>query len=189
VVETVFLDWPLAFGAGLLFGLVGLREVSLNPPGFRTRAFRWGLLYLHLGIIAVSVSAYAVNPDWMWMYYVDARSLPIVVIALVFAMYEAAFIAGFLLGPALERARRGAGIAFAIATGIGITLAEALSRARLGHFGTLDQFRSGTAKQGLKISPFHLEPLMGLLLIAGVVSTIAIAVLAVGVYKRARIVT
>jgi hypothetical protein len=163
-----------------------MREIATNPPGFRTRAFRWGLVYLHLGVIAVSVTAYILNPDWMWMYYVNARSLPIVIVALVFALYEASFVAGFLIGPALERARRGLGIAVAIVAGIGITIAEMASRGRLGHFGTFEEFRNGTAKQGLKFSPFHLEPVMALLLIAGVVSTIAIVVLAVAVNKRAR---
>jgi hypothetical protein len=189
VVETVFLDWALAFGAGIVFGLAGRREIALAPPGFRTRAFRWGLAYLHLGIIAISAVTYAINPDWMWMYYVRARSLPIIVVIMVFALYEASFVAGFLVGPALERARRGTGLTVAVAFGLALSIAEVAARARLSHFATFDEYHTGIARAGLQLHPFHVEPGMWILLIPGTLSTIAVVALVWTVARRARTVT
>jgi len=189
VIETVFLDWALAFGTGVTFGLAGRREIASSPPGFGTRAFRWGLAYLHLGIIAVSVTAYAINPDWMWMYYVKARELPLIVVIMVFGLYEASFVAGFLLSPALERARRGGGFALAVVVGAGITIAEVASRARLSHFGTVDQFRNGIAPAGLRFDPLRIEPGMWVLMIAGPLSIVAVVALIVGLVRRARVET
>lgn len=185
VVETVFLDWPLAFGVGLLFGLAGRPEIDAAPPGFRTRAFRLGLVYLHLGIIAISVATYVLNPDWMWMYYMRASSLPVVVVAMVFAMYEASFVAGFLVGPALERARRGAGIALAVAFGVALTVAEIAARARLSHFGSFDAFHAGSARAGLTFHPFHLEAGMAVVLFGGAASIIGVIALVWSVAARA----
>ncbi|MGZ4103909.1 MAG: hypothetical protein ACXVP8_01460 [Actinomycetota bacterium] len=185
MVETVFLDWPLAFGVGLLFGLAGRREIDAAPPGFRTRSFRWGFAYLHVGIIAVSVTLYALNPDWMWMYYVRASALPVVVVAMVFAMYEASFVAGFLVGPALERARRGAGIVLAVAFGVALATAEIASRARLSHFASFDSYHAGTVRAGLTWHPFHIAPGMFVVLVPGTLSVIAVIALVWMVAKRA----
>ena len=82
VVETIFLDWGLALGAGLLFGMAGRGESAAVGALVRTRAFKWGLGYLHVGVIAISVTLYAIEPDWMWMYYVDPAGLPLVTVAI-----------------------------------------------------------------------------------------------------------
>lgn len=162
---------------GLLFGLAGGRQ--RDPPS--SRAFRWGLGYLNLGIVAASGALYSLNPDWMWMYWVDARALPVAVVVLAFAMYEAAFVAGFVLVPLLERARRGAGVAAAVATGAAITAAEVAARVRLFHFGTLAEFRAGRAPAG--IHDGTVEPEMWVVLTTGAVSAAAL-VLAVRAVAR-----
>jgi hypothetical protein len=173
VVETIFLDWGLALGTGLLFGLAGRREVASAPRLFATRAFRWGLAYLHVGVIAVSATLYALNPDWMWMYWVPARELPIAVAILAFVMYEVAFVAGFALAAGLERWRAHSGWALAgLLFGL-ITAAEATTRVRLFHFGTLEEFLSGRAPLGIDLSPFRLEPEMWVVLVPGCIAAFA----------------
>src|ERR1700752_3137937 len=59
VIETVFLDWALALGSALLFGLAGRAEVRTADSLLRTKSFRWGLAYLHLGVLAISITLYA----------------------------------------------------------------------------------------------------------------------------------
>ncbi|MGH2830314.1 MAG: hypothetical protein ACRDJM_07500 [Actinomycetota bacterium] len=128
MIPTVFLDWGLAFGAGTLFALAGRDEISRAARKTRTRAFRWGLAYLHLGVIAISVTLYLIDRDWMWMYWVDPRALPMGIEVLAFLLYEVCFVAGFFL--AAELAPRG-GIALAAATGAAISLLEVTARERL----------------------------------------------------------
>ena len=183
VIETVFLDWGLALGAGLLFGLAGRNEVASATTLFRTRAFRWGLAYLHIGVIAISVALYVMEPAWMWMYWVDPARLPVGVVILAFVMYEVAFLGGFALAAELERIRRNATWAVAGFAGIAITAAEVATRTRLFHFGTYDEFAAGRAPLGLDTSPFHLEPAMVIVLGPGLLATVAIVVIAVRLWK------
>ena len=183
MIETVFLDWGLAVGAGLLFGLAGRNEVASAVSLFRTRAFRWGLVYLHIGVIAISATLYVLEPAWMWMYWVDPRNLPIVVVVLAFVMYEVAFIGGFALAAELERVRRNATWVLAGFAGVAITAAEVATRTRLFHFGSFDEFAAGRAPLGLETSPFHLEPAMAIVLGPGLLATVAIVVIAVRLWK------
>lgn len=134
MVPTVFLDWGLAFGAGVLFAIAGRRELAHVQRKVQTRAFRWGLAWLHLGVIAISITLYALDRDWMWMYWVDPRALPVGIEVLAFLLYEICFVAGFFIAAELsERAALG----LAVATGAAITWLEISARARLFR---LDQF-------------------------------------------------
>ncbi len=184
MIETVFLDWGLALGAGLLFGLAGRNEVASASSLFRTRAFRWGLAYLHLGVIAISVSLYVIEPAWMWMYWVDPTRLPVVVVVLAFVLYEVCFVGGFALAAELERVRRNATWILAGAIGVAITAAEVATRTRLFHFGTLDEFAAGRAPLGLDTSPFHLEPAMVIVLGPGLLAIVAIVVIAIRLWRQ-----
>lgn len=183
MIETVFLDWGLALGAGLLFGLAGRNEVASAVSLFRTRAFRWGLAYLHIGVIAISAALYVMEPAWMWMYWVDPARLPVVVVVLAFVMYEVAFIGGFALAAELERVRRNATWVLAGFAGVAITAAEVAARTRLFHFGTFHEFAAGRAPLGLDTSPFHLEPAMVIVLGPGLLATVAIVVIAIRLWR------
>jgi hypothetical protein len=184
VIETVFLDWGLALGAGLLFGLAGRNEVASAPSLFRTRAFRWGLVYLHIGVIAISATLYVLEPAWMWMYWVEPRTLPIVVVVLAFVMYELSFIGGFALAAELERVRRNATWILALGMFAAITVAEVAARTRLFHFGSFDEFAAGRAALGIDVSPFHLEPAMAIVLGPGSLATVAIVVVAIKLWRE-----
>lgn len=184
MIETVFLDWGLALGAGLLFGLAGRNEVASAPSLFRTRAFHWGLAYLHVGVIAISITLYLLEPAWMWMYWVDPARLPIVVVVLAFLLYEVCFIGGFALAAELERVRRNATWILAGAMFAGITAAEAAARVRLFHIGTFDEFAAGRAPLGIDLSPFRLEPAMAIVLGPGLIATAAVVVLAIRLWRQ-----
>jgi len=183
VIETVFLDWALALGAGLLFGLAGRGEVRSSPSLVRTRAFRWGLVYLHVGVLAISLTLYALEPAWMWMYWVDPTHLPIVVVALAFVLYEICYVAGFALAAELERWRRNATWAVAGAMFLAINAAEVATRTRLFHFGSFDEFAAGRAPLGIDFSPFHLEPAMAIVLGPGLLATAAVIVIALRLWR------
>ena len=181
MVETIFLDWGLAFGAGLLFGMAGRGESASVGALVRTRAFRWGLAYLHIGVIAISVTLYAIEPDWMWMYYVDPNTLPLVVVAISFLMYEISYFAGFALASEIERVRRNMTWAVAGVMAAAITAAEISTHDRLFRFADSTVFTAG--RKGLTFSPFHIEPAMAIVLGPGLIATGALVVIAVRLWR------
>ena len=183
MIETVFLDWALALGAGLLFGLAGRGEVASAPTLFRTRAFRWGLVYLHLGVLAISVTLYAIAPAWMWMYWVDPGHLPVVVVILAFVLYEVCYVAGFALAAELERWKRNATWGIAIAMFLAINAAEVATRTRLFHVGSYAEYAAGRAPLGIRFSPFHLDPVMAIVLGPGLIAMVAIVVVALRLWR------
>lgn len=174
MVETVFLDWGLAFGSGVLFALAGRNQIAGSVSRVRTQAFRWGFAYLHLGVLAISVALYLMNRDWMWMYWVDPRQLPIGIEALAFVMYEVCFVAGFLLTSEVSRRF---GWTLAAATAAAITFLEVTARTRLFRFGTLEQFRAGDAAPAVAFSPLRVQPEWWLVSVAGVASLAVLAIL------------
>lgn len=177
MIETFFLDWGLCVGVGLLFGRAGRREAAAAGSALRTRAFRIGFLYTQAGVIAVSLALFAMNPDWMWMYWLRPADLPVAVVVLSFALYEACYIAGFAIASELERFRRDASRAPIAALGVLLTAAEVATRVRLFHFGSVDEFRAGLAPLGIRTSPLRIEPEVWLLLGAGGVSLALLALL------------
>ncbi len=179
VVETIFLDWALAFGAGLLFGMAGRGEFASVGALMRTRAFKWGLAYLHIGVVAISATLYTIEPDWMWMYWVDSANLPIVAVVLSFLVYEACFFSGFALASEIERRRRNATWALVGVMFAAITAGQVLTWRRLFHFGTFAEYHAGAAPLGIDLSPFRLEPAMAIVLGPGLLATVAIVVIAV----------
>jgi len=183
VITTVFLDWSLALGAGLFFGLAGRKEVETSGSFVRTRAFRWGFIYLHLGVLAISLTLYAIEPAWMWMYWVDPTHLPVVVVALAFVLYEICYVAGFALASELERWRRNATWYVAGAMFVAINAAEIATYHRLFHFGTFAEYQSGKAVLGIDLSPFHIEPAMAIVLGPGLLATVAVVVLALKIWR------
>ncbi|MGH2727855.1 MAG: hypothetical protein ACRDKS_12860 [Actinomycetota bacterium] len=183
MVETIFLDWALAFGAGLLFGMAGRGESASVGALMRTRAFKWGLAYLHLGVIAISATLYIIEPAWMWMYWVHPSSVPIVVVILSFLVYEACFFAGFALASEIERRRRNATWWLAGSMFAAITVGEVVSWRRLFHFGSFEEFAAGKAPLGIDFSPFHLEPAMAIVLGPGLLATVAIVMIAVRLWR------
>jgi hypothetical protein len=171
VVATVFLDWGLSFGAGLLFAMAG--RSGARELRFRSPAFRWGLAYLHLGVIAISVVLYALQPDWMWMYWVDASTLPVAVHIVAFVVYELCFLAGFTLGAELS-AKAAWGLAGLDA--IAISATEFAARTRLFHLGTFDEFAAGRAPAAIATDPFRVEAAWWIVTVAGGISMVALIV-------------
>jgi FtsH-binding integral membrane protein len=144
VVETIFLDWLLSLGTGLLFGLVGARTLPPGGSRLRSRAFVLGVL-TQLILTSVSIALYVLSDDWMWMYWVDPARLPLGIEILAFAMYGVAFLAGFLLAPELERLRKGATWWALGATAVAITGMELFAWDRLTKLGSFGEFASGAA--------------------------------------------
>lgn len=105
MVATVFFDWALSFGVGLLFGIFGRPELEASRSRLATRAFALGFAFETIAVLPVALAVYILAPEWMWMYWVDPARLDVGVEVVAFAMYYVSFVAGFLLAPELERVR------------------------------------------------------------------------------------
>ncbi len=175
MVETFFLDWPLSFGVGALFGLAGI-----GAPGFASRAFRTGFAYLQVGIVGIALALFALRPDWMWMYWVDAGALPVAVTVLAFVLYEVCFVAGFAIAQALSRRTA---IVMTTAVVLGLTAAQLLTWNRLTQFGTLAEYTRGASRGGIATDPLHLEPAMAIVMFAGTASLGVAVFLAVRLWR------
>ncbi|MEX2457547.1 MAG: hypothetical protein WD770_01020 [Actinomycetota bacterium] len=144
MVATIFLDWMLSLGVGLLFGRIGEHSHAPGAARLSSAGFRAGAL-AQLALMAVSVTLYAVSDDWMWMYWVDPAALPFGIVFMAFAMYAVAFLAGYLLAPELDRLRAGSSWVAIGLTAVAITVLEVTTWDRLTSLGTLSEFLAGRA--------------------------------------------
>ncbi|MDQ7062960.1 MAG: hypothetical protein Q9P90_01810 [candidate division KSB1 bacterium] len=89
--------------------LIGLLYAPFDQPTGQSRidspAFRASAQLASLFVMLVLVS-YALNPAWMWMYYVDPLTVSLAgLVYAVIGLYALPWIAGYALG--LELIRRG----------------------------------------------------------------------------------
>lgn len=169
MVATIFLDWLLSLGVGLLFGRVGLSSLEKGRSRLASRAFRAAAL-TQASLMIVSIALYALSAEWMWMYWADPALLPLGIEVMAFAMYAVAFLAGFLLAPELERLRAGAAWVALGAVAAGTLALEVLAWDELTHLGTLAEFASGRAE------PLG-GPFLGVLAVGGPAVIVLAAVL------------
>ncbi|MGH2740161.1 MAG: hypothetical protein ACRDH6_06740 [Actinomycetota bacterium] len=178
MVETVFFDWALSFGVGLLFGIFGRPEFDRARSRLTTRAFALGFAFETVAVLPIALSVYVLAPDWMWMYWVDSARLSVGVEVFAFAMYYVSFVAGFLLAPELERLRaRLAWIVWGMGS-IGLLTAVVLTKDRLLALGTVSEFEAGTTAS-FTGSPFWVT-------LAGLVGAGVFLVLALGALRAQR---
>lgn len=67
--ETFIIDWPICVFIGLVFGAFAPRA-----RWWRSRAFAFGLLTVCV-FTATAIVSYLIEPDWMWMYFLDPKSV------------------------------------------------------------------------------------------------------------------
>jgi len=141
-IPTFIIDWPVLLLIGVIFGF----GVKGAPDGsvLRTRAFVSGFLVVAL-FSALVYYSYLLAPDWMFNYFTKASAVPSWMIPYIFALYFAAYAAGFVFK--FELAKMGKGtLSFAIVV---LILASALVPISLGTrytmVGSMDQFLAGQA--------------------------------------------
>lgn len=143
MVATVFFDWALSLGAGLLFGIFGRPEFDAARSKLATRAFALGLAFETIAVLPIALAVYVLAPDWMWMYWVDSARLSLGVEVLAFAMYYVSFFAGFLLAPELERLRERLAWGVWGLASVLLLAAVVVTKDRLLALGTVSEFEVG----------------------------------------------
>ena len=105
MIPTFIIDEPVLIFLGIMAGL-------FVPKGYRgslfaSRAF-WIGSYLSLGFIALAAFGYAVAPDWMFMYFIEASRVPFWMVLYAFILYFCLYLLGFFLAIELGKAHRSA---------------------------------------------------------------------------------
>lgn len=145
-IETFIIDWPVLTFIGLLFGAFA---PVVDP--WRSRAFKAGSITA-TAFSATAFISYIVAPDWMWMYFLDPKtvawSVPLLAIA-----YLVTFALGFAAALGLRMLARSYVFGAAIAALIGEVVIVALTWDRYRAVGTTQEWMAGDAFPLLGTSP------------------------------------
>lgn len=92
MVLTFIIDWPVLILAGIAFGYGAKQkpEVSL----FKTKAF-WGGMFIAAAFSALAYWSYLLEPDWMFMYVVEAKQVPSILVYGILILYFCVYAFGF----------------------------------------------------------------------------------------------
>lgn len=153
---TIPLDATLTTALGVAFHMAAGERLEAGgpaqagagaPSGARSLLsspyYRWGMAYNTAVGMGIAVAAYALQPDWMWMYWLDASRLPIWTVLYVFLLYPAMFTFGFLLAHEAKKLRPGGG--GALLTGLLALLLcfIAATWGRIWNVGTISEWDAG----------------------------------------------
>ena len=86
--------------------------VRRDGPLFATRTFACAVAAYAVAGVGVPVAAYLRFPDWMWGYYVNPRDVPAIVPVVIFVLYAAPFLLGYVAPRKLEERRPPAALSF-----------------------------------------------------------------------------
>lgn len=100
VVETFIIDWPVLILLGIVFGYGAKQraEVSL----FKSHAF-WSGMLIVAAFSALAYWSYILAPDWMFMYVVEAKQVPAILIYGILILYACVYAFGFTAKHELEK--------------------------------------------------------------------------------------
>lgn len=133
----------------------GVPEMSV----FRTRHFQISFAYLVIFAIGVALVCYIIEPDWMWMYFLDYRKIPTAVVVYAFCFYPLLFCLGYLAAPELEKIRPR--LANRVYQGINVVIVVVIIAFihRLWHVGTFEQYAAGPSNEApdlITLKPFRM---------------------------------
>ena len=155
---TVPIDAALTTTLGTAFDAAARNHIPPDRPLLTGPYFRWGMVYNIVVGMGIAVAAYLINPDWMWMYWMDASRLSSWFTVYVFLMYPAMFTLGFLLADQAEKIKTRGSISLLYALIACVVLFVVLTFGRIWNVGTTAQWDAGTCEP--LIGPgFALTPL------------------------------
>jgi hypothetical protein len=156
VVATIWFDVILWFIVGSL--VRGSELVGKRVPDDRVGGRHLALMALAMAVFAlpVSIYTYVLAPDWAWMYWVDPRPLPQVVVIVACAIADVlALVLGARLNVAAARRFGMAGGAAVHFLGVvPLAIVSLVGWARLARVGDASAFASGTATPLWQMKPF-----------------------------------
>lgn len=163
---TVPIDAALTTTIGAAFYTAAKNHIPPDRPLITGPYYLWGMAYNVVVGMGIAVAAYLMNPDWMWMYWVDTSRLSPGFTVYVFLMYPAMYTLGFLLADQAEKIKkRGSHILLGglVAAVLAFIL---LTFSRLWNVGTISQWDAGACVPligpGLALTPLARALTIGL---------------------------
>jgi len=171
VILTVPLDAILTALLGAIFYSAARKHIPEGAPLLKSPYYWWGQCYNLVIGVGIAVTAYTINPDWMWMYWVDTDRLPFGFEVYVFCMYPAMFTLGFFLAEQLEKIREGLCIKLVCFLAVFLAGFILLCFDRLWNVGTVKNWESGTTIPIIGGDPLAVTPLAWALITVLVTAT------------------
>ncbi len=169
---TVPIDAALTTTLGAAVYTAAQDHIPSDESLLTSPYFLWGQAYNLIVGMGIAIAAYLLNPDWMWMYWVDTTRLSPPITVYVFLLYPAMFTLGFLgadqarkLGDRVSLSLLAALIAF-------VVLFVLLTFGRVWCVGTISQWEAGTCVP-LIGSGFAFTPLASVLAVGLILAIIS----------------
>lgn len=179
---TVPIDAALTTTLGTAFYAAAKKHIPSDRPLLTGPYYGWGMVYNVVVGMGIAVAAYMINPDWMWMYWVDTSRLSPWFTIYVFLMYPAMFTLGFLLADQAEKIKTRGSISLLYVLIAFVVLFVLLTFSRLWNVGTSAQWDAGACVP--LIGPgFALTPLSWVLTV-GLVFAVVSGVLLLKKFSR-----
>ena len=141
---TVPIDAALTATLGTAFYTAAKEHISTDRPLITGPYYLWGMAYNVVVGMGIAITAYVLNPDWMWMYWLDASRLSPAFTVYVFFLYPAMYTFGFLIADQAEKLRKGGSLLLLAALVSFLLLFILLTFGRLWNVGTIAQWDAGT---------------------------------------------
>jgi hypothetical protein len=142
---AILLELLINAGFGLLFAQCARERVRADGP-FASPAFPLVMMFFGLIAMPTSLYLYWAHPAWSWMYLLDPRHVPAIMVVPVVVVQLGTLMGAWLLGAALIRADKDRVLLtallgmVAVLAGLGLLLSE-----RIGAYGSFQVFAAGAA--------------------------------------------
>jgi uncharacterized protein (DUF362 family) len=176
---TIFADYSFMFIVGMLYSLMNYDLIRRSGSIFKNKYFLYALVYQVVFMMPLAIISYVFYPDWCWMYYVEAKAVPIWGTILAYSLYYILYIAGYGIGYLAENKSRGSAMNILFLSIIFFGIFSIITYDRLFYVGTIGQYNSGT------IPSIRELPLWYLTIMGGIgISMLALVIL---LYKMGKI--
>lgn len=100
MIKTFIIDWPVLILVGIAFGYGTKQKPGISL--FKSHAF-WGGMFIAASFSALAYWSYLIAPDWMFMYVVEAKQVPAIIVYGILILYACVYAFGFTAKFELEK--------------------------------------------------------------------------------------
>lgn len=100
MIKTFIIDWPVLILVGIAFGYGTKQRADVSL--FKSHAF-WGGMFIVASFSALAYWSYLIAPDWMFMYVVEAKQVPAILVYGILILYACVYAFGFTAKFELEK--------------------------------------------------------------------------------------
>ncbi len=127
----------------MVFALCARDRIRVDGP-FSTPAFLLVLAFTGIVLLPTTCYLYLVHSAWSWLYLVDPAKVPGLAVVPILVIHGGMLIGGWYLGARLLRADKPSAVSYlAIGCAVLFVVLVAVFHARVGNYGSYEDFRAG----------------------------------------------